>query len=72
MVGDQWQDVMYNAIQANGSFAVAYFVGLVLIGNFIMLNLFLTVLLGNFELASLKTRGTHEDNILKKFENKVL
>jgi len=63
---------MYNAILANGSFAISYFVGLVLIGNFIMLNLFLTVLLGNFELASLITRGTHEDNILKKFENKVL
>ncbi len=63
---------MYKAIQANGPFAVSFYVGLVLFGNFIMLNLFLTVLLGNFELASLITRGKHEDNILKVFENKVI
>ena len=33
--------------------AVAYFVGIIFFGNIIMMNLFLAMLLGNFEKASL-------------------
>lgn len=73
MVGDEWNQVMYMAIQSEGgSLAVLYFVGLVLLGNFIMLNLFLSILLGNFEIASLIIRGRHEDKVLKNFEKRIV
>jgi len=61
---------MYMAILSNGPTSVSYFIVLVLIGNFIMLNLFLAILLGNFEIASLLIRGKNEDKILKEFEGK--
>ena len=51
---------------------VSYFIILVLFGNFIMLNLFLAILLGNFELASLITRSKNEDEILKEFDKTTL
>lgn len=42
---------MYDAIRSTGNFAIAYFVGLVLMGNIVMMNLFLAILLGNFDRA---------------------
>ena len=73
MVGEGWNQVMYMAIQANGGvLSVLYFVGLVLFGNFIMLNLFLAILLGNFEIASLIIRGKYEDKVLKNFEKRIV
>lgn len=51
---------------------VSYFIILVLFGNFIMLNLFLAILLGNFELASLMTRSKNENEILTQFEKNKL
>jgi len=71
LVGDRWNEVMYMAIQSSGPASVGYFITLVLIGNFIMLNLFLAILLGNFEQASLLIRGKNEDKILKEFEGKL-
>lgn len=56
---------MYQAILSGGQLSVFYFILLVLFGNFIMLNLFLAILLGNFELASLMTRSKNEDEVLK-------
>lgn len=39
---------MYDSYRATGSVSVIYFISLVLFGNIIMLNLFLALLLGNF------------------------
>lgn len=41
--------VMHDAMRASGAWASLYFVALVVIGTFIVLNLFLAILLGNFE-----------------------
>ena len=50
LVGDDWQFIMYDAIRAQGYLtAVLYFVTLLMIGNVILLNLFLAILFGNFE-----------------------
>jgi len=70
LVGDQWNQVMYKAYLANGdsSSSVAYFIVLVLLGKIIMLNLFLSIMLGNFEMSSLIIKGKMEDQILKIFE----
>mmetsp|Transcript_27141 Transcript_27141/g.12661 ORF Transcript_27141/g.12661 Transcript_27141/m.12661 type:complete len:93 (-) Transcript_27141:127-405(-) len=49
LTGEEWNFIMYDGIRARDFFvALPYFVSLVLIGNFIMLNLFLAILLGNF------------------------
>ena len=42
---------MYDAIRATGYMATIYFVGLILMGNIVMMNLFLAILLGNFDRA---------------------
>jgi hypothetical protein len=42
---------MYDCIRTTGSLYAIYFIALVLGGNIIMLNLFLAILLGNFEKA---------------------
>ena len=48
---------MYMAYMAVSPSSVTFFVVLVLLGKIIMLNLFLSILLGNFEQASLIIRG---------------
>jgi voltage-dependent calcium channel L type alpha-1D len=52
-VGDGWNDVMYSCIRAVGWTSTIYFVSLVIIGNIILINLFLAILIGNFEEASI-------------------
>lgn len=54
---------MYKAYLASGesSTSVAYFIILVLLGRIIMLNLFLSIMLGNFEMSSLIIKGKMED-----------
>jgi hypothetical protein len=42
---------MYNTIRGTTNLASLYFILLVITGNIIMLNLFLAILLGNFEKA---------------------
>ena len=49
LTGEDWNNVMYNGIRAQGWPAAAFFVGIVVIGNLIVLNLFLAILLGNFD-----------------------
>lgn len=48
LVGDGWNQVMYDCYRAVGWASVFYFITLVIMGNIIMLNLFLAILLGNF------------------------
>lgn len=42
---------MYNAILATGYSACFYYITLVLLGSIVMMNLFLAILLGNFDRA---------------------
>lgn len=53
LLGEGWNEIMYNCMRtASSEFTVAiYFFILVIFGNVIMLNLFLAILLGNFEKA---------------------
>jgi len=46
--GENWNDVLYSAIDAKGYFSVVYFVLVVIVGMFIVLNLFVAVLLSTF------------------------
>ena len=49
LTGENWNTVMYDGWRATGWFSTLYFVTLVIIGNFIVMNIFLALLLGNFE-----------------------
>lgn len=51
MIGENWNGVMYDHMRAVGQQSCLFFVALVICGNIIMLNLFLAILLGNFERA---------------------
>lgn len=51
LIGDNWNTIMYDCIRCVGYLSCFYFIGLILMGNIIMLNLFLAILLGNFHIA---------------------
>jgi hypothetical protein len=51
MIGENWNSVMYDHMRAAGVASCIFFIGLVIFGNIIMLNLFLAILLGNFDRA---------------------
>ena len=51
LTGENWNSVMYDAITYNGSwgyFASVYFLGLIIIGDYLVLNLFLAILIDGF------------------------
>ena len=49
MTGEDWNMVMYDGIASTGGGSFLYFAIIVVIGNFLILNLFLTILLSGFE-----------------------
>jgi len=49
LTGEDWNACMYDAWRGTGWGAVVYFLSLVVLGAFIVMNLFLAILLGNFE-----------------------
>ena len=61
LVGDDWQYIMYDAIRCTGyTSAVIYFVSLLVIGNVILLNLFLSILFDNFEKTELEEKAKYK------------
>jgi len=62
---------MYDAFLNVGKTSYIYFFLLVILGKIILLNLFLSILLGNFELSSLITRSQEEDIKLKHIEKRI-
>ncbi|RLN21075.1 hypothetical protein BBJ28_00010562 [Nothophytophthora sp. Chile5] len=56
-VFQNWNVVMLDGWRASGWSAVLYFISLVVLGNFIVLNLFLAILLGNFDESSDEERN---------------
>lgn len=48
-IGEDWNSSMYDGYRAGGPGAYVYFISLFIIGNLILLNLFLAILLKNFE-----------------------
>lgn len=51
LMGEAWNDIMYESIRTVGKVSAVYYILLVVGGNIIMLNLFLAILLGNFDKA---------------------
>jgi hypothetical protein len=57
MIGEDWDSTMYEVYVNVGHLSYVYFFLLIVFGKTILLNLFLSILLGNFELSSLITRA---------------
>jgi hypothetical protein len=51
MTPENWNQVLYDAVNARGWGGAVYLVSLYLIGNYIVLSLFLAIMLGNFDKA---------------------
>ena len=49
LAGENWPAIMYDCVRARGIVAVLYFIIWVVLGQFILLNLFLAVLMDNFD-----------------------
>lgn len=49
LTGENWDQTMFELARLHGSIAIFYFVSLIIIGQMIFLNLFLAILLENFE-----------------------
>eukprot|EP01050_Picozoa_sp_SAG11_P007632 SAG11_NODE_643_length_7983_cov_2.198884_2_plen_1259_part_00 len=51
MSGEDWAPVMYSYMNCAGNWAALYFISMVLLTNFFLLNIFVAVILENFELS---------------------
>ncbi len=74
LTGENWNTVMYDGIRVGGWTGALYFIVLVVLGNFIVLNLFLAILLGNFQGAGLEDNDDEDELVrlgIKVKERKV-
>ena len=69
LVGDDWHLVYYDAIRSVGYASAIYFVSLVILGNWILLNLFLAILLGNFNSTEMTVEQA-EDALMKRHKRR--
>ena len=63
---------MYAHIRASGHIGIIFFVSLVIFGNFILLNLFLAILLKNFEEEEKpeeELETSKKENVFNKLKN---
>eukprot|EP00644_Phytophthora_capsici_P000129 jgi/Phyca11/539928/estExt2_Genewise1Plus.C_PHYCAscaffold_40231 len=66
LTGENWNGVMMDGWRSSGWSAVLYFVSLVVLGNFIVLNLFLAILLGNFDESNDEERDAEREALKRK------
>ncbi|CEM24784.1 unnamed protein product [Vitrella brassicaformis CCMP3155] len=63
--GENWNEVMIKTIRHVGYYSLIYFVLLLIVGNLILLNLFLAILLGSFTDARTQTFKTYLLNFIE-------
>jgi len=59
LIGDNWPYYMYGHMIAVGSASCMFFIILQIFGKYVLLNLFLAILLENFEEIEISESGTH-------------
>ncbi len=64
LIGDDWNILMYRYIRNTDTpiIATLYFVSLIIVGNLILLNLFIAILLKNFEEKEVEEEDNKEDD----------
>ena len=68
IVGEDWNAVMYDYMRTMGRWNALIFISLVVLGNWLLLNLFLAILLKNFEMS--KSEEEKEDEFSKNSVSK--
>ena len=69
IVGEDWNTVMYDYMRSMGRWYALIFISLVVLGNWLLLNLFLAILLKNFEDTKEDERETESGSIIKRFSS---
>jgi len=49
MTGENWHEIMYHGVKSNGWAASLYYIGAYIVGNFVLMSLFLAIMLGHFD-----------------------
>lgn len=62
MIGEDWNSSLYDHYRSEGLVAHFYFITLFILGNLILLNLFLAILLKNFEEPPGKDEEEEDDD----------
>jgi hypothetical protein len=61
-IGEDWNSVMYDHVRVQGELGIIFFILLFVMGNIILLNLFLAILLKNFEEPPSKEEEEEEED----------
>eukprot|EP00398_MALV-I-01_sp_L67-1_P000315 gene315-275_t len=67
--GENWNEIMYDGMRVNMGVGILYFVLLVLLGQAIILNLFLAILMSNFEQSNQSMKYKEKKKKVKQFMN---
>ena len=51
LIGADWSLILFNCVRVLGNKSAIYFIVLVIMGTIILMNLFLAIMLGNFDKA---------------------
>lgn len=71
-IGEDWQLIMQDHFRASGWFSIVFFIPLYIIGNLILLNLFLAILLQNVETTNDGDEGKDSDaNALTNIRHRI-
>lgn len=71
LTGEDWNLVMYDGMRSTSSLAALYFIMMVVLGNYIILNLFLAILLDNFAGVSSDGSSSETESEEDEEESKV-
>ncbi|GMH51784.1 hypothetical protein TrLO_g993 [Triparma laevis f. longispina] len=71
VTGENWNDVLYNVMKVNGAVGAIYASSMFCIGNYIVLNLFLAILLDNFQQAGGESKSTFYEEIERENDVKA-
>jgi hypothetical protein len=66
LIGDGWNEIMYDHIRTLGMKVMPFFVSLYIFGNLILFNLFLAILLKNFEVEEEDPTKIEENKSISK------
>eukprot|EP00347_Sterkiella_histriomuscorum_P021532 403333648 len=71
LIGDGWNNIMYNYARSTGGPSMVFFVTLVIFGKMILMNLFLAILLRNFGEDEGKVNEGVEGTMFEKIKRKM-
>lgn len=62
ITGENWNEIMYLSVERNGWMSAAYFIFVMITGNYVILKLFLAILIEKFDDVNVDEEGTLESS----------